>query len=204
MKLIVVLWAAASSVVLAQAPAGWTPYPASVQYSTGTDRETNHSGSASAFVKSLPNEKPAIIGLMQAIKADRFRRKRVRLSGYVRTRSEEARTRLFLQVDGEQRVLGLDAMNERAVKGSSDWKRHEIVLDVPEKAVGIRYGLLMNGSGQAWIDDVKLEFVDTDVRITAPDNGVGGAKERSAEQQAEIIKLYSKQPSRPTNLDFES
>src|SRR5579871_4534974 len=54
-------------------------------YAMTVDRETFHSGKASALVKSAV-EKPDGFGtLMQTFKADEFLGKRVRFSGYVRS-----------------------------------------------------------------------------------------------------------------------
>lgn len=40
------------------------------------------------------------------------------------------------------------------------WTSYEIVLDVPEGASLITFGLLQTGRGQAWVDEIQLEIVD--------------------------------------------
>ena len=61
---------------------------------------------------------------------------------------------------------------------------YEIVLDVPEQADQISFGLLLTGKGQVWMDDLKFEVVGKDVPTTD-----GGLNQRI--------------PKEPTNLDFE-
>ena len=57
-------------------------------------------------------------------------------------------------------------MQNRSVKGNTEWKKYEIVLDVPENAAKLAYGALLSGTGQIWFDDVNFEIVDKSVAIT--------------------------------------
>ena len=75
-------------------------------------------------------------------------------------------------------------MQDRPIKGTSDWKRYEIVLDVPEQAQEIAFGLLLTGGGQVWMDDLKFEVVGKDVATTGPSSTKGAL-------------------AGPTNLNFE-
>ena len=69
-----------------------------------------------------------------------------------------------------------------AITGDTEWTRYEIVLDVPEVATLIAFGVLISGPGDVWIDDLAFDVVDTSVPTT-------GAQQ---------------QPSwEPANLDFE-
>jgi len=92
---------------------------------------------------------------------------------------------LWLRVDGpKSEPLAFDNMQERAIKGDTDWTKYEIVLDVPDHAAEIAFGLLLSGKGQVWMDDLKFEVVGKDV----PTTGKGLEKETVAS---------------PINLDFE-
>jgi hypothetical protein len=61
--------------------------------------------------------------------------------------------------------------------------KYEDVLDVPQESVHIAFGILLSGKGKAWISDVQLEEVQTDVLVTALDMSV-------------------EYPDTPENLDF--
>ena len=98
-------------------------------------------------------------------------------------------------IDGE--LLGFDNMMPRAVKGTTDWKRYEVVLDVLPETVNIFFGTLLSGSGRVWVDDLKLETVGNDspttnqlsaeaMQIESPNRGTKKSESRS-----------------PTNLAFE-
>jgi len=45
-----------------------------------------------------------------------------------------------MRIDGEQRLLAFDIMNDRAVSGTTDWKMYSVVLAVPNDAKNIFLG----------------------------------------------------------------
>jgi hypothetical protein len=96
-----------------------------------------------------------------------------------------------MRIDGENELLGIDKTMEQAVRGTTDWQQPRIVLDVPAESKTIRFAVLVEGSGKAWVDDLKLEVVDPTVPVTNP--SVRVEKEHKAAQ-----------PLRPVNLDFEA
>ena len=49
-------------------------------------------------------------------------------------------------------------------RGTTDWTRYEIVLDVPAEAQRLAFGILLAGGGQVWMDDLKFEVVPTTVK----------------------------------------
>ena len=54
----------------------------------------------------------------------------------------------------------------RPSQGTHDWKRYDLVIDVPEDAVSIRCGLSLSGSGTIWLDGFQFEAVDASVPLT--------------------------------------
>ncbi len=169
-----------------QTPKGWFAAGSRPKdYKMSVDRAIAHSGQASAQLKSIV-AKPAGFGtLMQMCKADAYRGKRVRMSGYARSQDVTAWAGLWLRIDGPNREpLGFDNMEQRPIKGTSDWKKYEIVLDVPASAQEIAFGILLSGAGQVWMDDLDFEVVGTEVPTT-------GSKPKEATTPA------------PTNLNFE-
>ena len=148
------------------------------------DHDTTHNGKGSASLKCIVPKASGFGTLMQTFKADTYRGQRIRMSGYVRSRNVKDWAGLWMRVDGaKDEVLAFDNMQNRAVKGTTDWTRYEIVLDVPETSQQIAFGVLLSGMGQVWLDDVKFETVGKEVPTT-------GSKS-------------SEVPSAPRNLDFE-
>jgi hypothetical protein len=57
-------------------------------------------------------------------------------------------------------------MQQRPIKGTTGWTRCEIVLDVPNNAADLAFGLLLAGDGQVWMDDLRFEVVSSAVPTT--------------------------------------
>src|SRR4030095_6622009 len=66
----------------------------------------------------------------------------------------------------QARMLGFDNMDNRPVKGTTDWTKYELVLDVPEATTMILYGFFVYEKGKAWADDLRFEVVGKDVPST--------------------------------------
>jgi hypothetical protein len=73
-----------------------------------------------------------------------------------------------MRVDAHKtsRPLSFDIMQDRSVKGTSDWNKYEIVLDVPEEAYKIAFGALLSGTGQIWFEKFSFEEVNKSVPVT--------------------------------------
>lgn len=84
--------------------------------------------------------------------------KRIRYSGYIKTEEiTEGFAGLWWRVDGADGVLGFDNMRHRGPKGTTDWKRYEIEMEVHADVVHINFGVLHPGTGIAWFDALKVE-----------------------------------------------
>jgi hypothetical protein len=173
----------------AEPPTGWQMTGSKpADYDTGTDPEATYMGQASVRMKSL---KPAIEGfgsMAQGISASQYQGKRIRFSANVRALDiEDAHggAGLWVRVDKGTAPVAFDNMQKREIKGTSAWRRYDVVLDVPRDATGIFFGILMGGIGTVWVNGAKFEVVDTSVPVT---------------------DLMLKQPSTsdgPTNLEFD-
>jgi hypothetical protein len=158
-------------------PPGGSP-PVSRSLKADLDRGVVHSGSTSAHFNSANLPKDAKVAdnysaISQIFGAEEFRGKRLRFSAYVKADGVDSLSGLWMRVSGmptaEQAydiLLGYDDMNDRHIRGSSDWHTYDVVLDVPDEANVILMGLRFGGEGQVWIDDAKLEIVGDDVPTT--------------------------------------
>lgn len=86
--------------------------------------------------------------------------KKIVFRGSIKTRDVTGMAALWWRADAaEQGGAGaFDNMARRAPKGTTEWKRYEIELEIPEDVVNINYGLLLAGSGTAWYDDLQVEI----------------------------------------------
>jgi tetratricopeptide (TPR) repeat protein len=137
-------------------------------YEIGEDTEVTRTGKPTSFIKAKDSAQGVGFGtMMQQMPPGTYLGKRVRLSGYVKNQDVGNWAGLWMRVDGPAKeLLSFDNMSTRPIKGTSDWKNYEIVLDVPETSVNIAFGILLAGKGQVWLDDLKFEIVGKDVPTT--------------------------------------
>jgi hypothetical protein len=142
-------------------------------YETEIDKGPLPKGAAtSAVLKSVVPQPHGFGTLMQTVKADAFRGKRVRLSSYVRSESVAGWAGLWMRVDGPRSLpLAFDNMQNRPISGTSHWRKCDVVLDVPVSAKGIALGLLLTGAGQVWMDALNITAVDKCVPTTGATRG---------------------------------
>ena len=157
--------------VTIQAPEGWHKNGAKPDsYVVGVDSTQTWGGMPSAYVQSLtPEVEKGFGGMMQTTAADNYVGKRVRLSGWIKTEdANQGGGHLWLRVDGQEQghVLQFDNMDNRAVKGTSDWQEASVVLDVPSGASALAYGFFVSGGGKMWVSGQRMEEVGPDVATT--------------------------------------
>lgn len=184
--------------VVAGMPVGWirTPRGEADRYAMTVDTTVKHGGNASASLSYLCGGTDGFGSLAQSISAEEYLGKRVRLSGWLRTENAEE-AGLWMRLDGVNRLLGFDNMLPRAVKGTTEWKQYEVVLEVPKETVNILFGTLLVGSGRVWVDDMKLETVGKDVPTT---NQLSDEQMKAETPRPDLRRFTAKQPA---NLSFE-
>lgn len=156
-------------------------------YEMGIDRHTVHRGTGSGYLKSAAAETPEQFGtMMQVFRAERYVGQRIRLSAFVKTdQVEPGFAALWMRVDAaDGDVLQFDNMANRPLTGTLDWNHYAIVLDVPESAAQISFGVLLSGSGQIHVDGFAFDEVPDTVPTTH-------------------LQTEEPLPDRPINLSFE-
>ncbi|MCY4095456.1 MAG: hypothetical protein OXG05_10085 [Gammaproteobacteria bacterium] len=129
--------------------------------------------------------------VMQMIDAKPFRGKRLRYTGWARAQSvltdwlrmSTSRAQAWMRVDKSLGTIGfLDSMQDRPIR-SNNWTRFEIVGDVANDAEHLNLGLILQGKGKAWLDDVQIDVLG--------DGGVGNqsASQLSPRQLNNIVAL---------------
>lgn len=161
------------------------------KYDMGIDKGAGQDGKNAATIKSTAKKIKGFGTLMQNCLPDNYLGKRVRMTGLVKTKDVSNWAGLWFRIDekGSNSSLGFDNMKDgkkdRSIKGTTDWTKYEIVLDVPLNSSNLAYGALLVGTGQIWFDNIKFEVVDN----TVPTTGKG--------DEAWMP------PKEPVNLDFE-
>ena len=170
-------------------------------YNVFVDRQVKNGGKASCCIKTVVPKPTQGAMLWQVLSAEEYKGKRLRMSAFVKTDDIKSIPRdggvwLFISTHSDKkRNLTNDSMLTRKILGTTDWTKHALIVDVPESAQLIHFGMAMRGPGQAWFDDFHFQIVGKEVPTTGgeigpSDSGVG-----------EIRKDL---PKRPRNPDFEN
>jgi hypothetical protein len=154
----------------ASVPVGWTLAGSRPQdYEVGTIAAAATSGNARAYLKCVAEQANGFGTLMQEVSADAYHGKRVRLSANAKASDVQGWAGLWMTVDGDgSRPLAFDNMGNRPIKGTTDWKRYEVVLDVADQATAVAFGILLTGKGSVEVDTFRIEVVDASVPTTTP------------------------------------
>ena len=74
-----------------------------------------------------------------------------------------------MRVDKEKEMVAFDNMQNRGIKGTTEWQRCDVVLDVPKDATAIALGILLDGQGEVWLNSTQFEVVGPEVAVTSSD-----------------------------------
>jgi len=116
--------------------------------------------------------------LTQNFNAVQYRSKRMKFSAVIKSEGRQGSVALAMIVSGLCQVFAYDQKDGRNISGIAEWKRAEIVLDVPGDSTGIQFGFIVQGKAEIWVSNVVVE--------ESTDETTG-------------IKLYEDEPQ---NLDF--
>jgi hypothetical protein len=90
----------------------------------------------------------------------------MRLTAYIKSESVGWAGLIWMREEGKSKlnILGFDIMWKKAIKGTTEWPRYSVVLDVPEESIGITFGFyLIEKGGVLWITNVQSQETDDDV-----------------------------------------
>lgn len=202
-----------ASLSLIDLPNGWIKRGSKPDaYEMGIAKGEGYNSKNAATIKSIDKAVDGFGTLMQNCLAGNYVGKRIRMSGYVKTKDVDSSAGLWLRVDAIDStsekdsvasiMLGLSDMP--SIRGNTNWKKYEIVMDVPSHASRLAFGGALNHIGQMWFDNVAFEIVDNTIlttsTITIPDEG---RKSKMTRQQFEENSRSRPSQPLPTNLEFE-
>jgi len=144
------------------------------------DREMRTSGDASALI-SASRESAGYATMFQRASAAPVRGKRVEFSVDLRTRGATRGANLVLRAEDARGITVAfdnmwmsygadhrpDQLLNRGVTGDTEWSTQHVVVDIPDSARVITYGVSLDGGGKVWIDNARIEAVPKDMATTA-------------------------------------
>jgi transcriptional regulator with XRE-family HTH domain len=154
-------------------------------YTIGIDKSTFKTGNSSAFIESIDKKIEGFGTIMQTCSAHEYLGKRIKMTAFIKSENVTGWSGMWLRVDSKEtkKALSFDNMQERPIKGNTEWKQYEIILDVPEESGTLNFGILLSGTGKVWFDNISFEVVDK-------------LQVQTTKNQPVIL-------DKPTNIDFE-
>ncbi|MFI5218795.1 MAG: hypothetical protein ACHQNT_04840 [Bacteroidia bacterium] len=173
-------------------PNGWVKRGDSPEkYDAGIDKGAGQNGKNAATIKSIEKNIEGFGSLVQNFNPSKFLGKKIKLTGYLKSNDVSGSARLWMRID-QPNKYSLENMQDRFIRGNSDWTKCEIVLDVPMDTKNIAFGGLLYGTGQIWFDNLKIEIASNSEKVTG-ELQVGDYE----------YKNTLAQNTEPINLDFE-
>lgn len=163
-----------------QIPKGWFKAGSKPNsYEIGILKKGGKSGENAVYIKSKEKDVEGFGTMMQNFSADKYLGKRLRLSGYIKSKDVIESAGLWMRIDGAgnpPKMLGFDNMHNRPIKGTTNWKKYDVVLDVPSNSKSVNIGVLLSGTGEIWVSNLRFEVVDKNVPTTNLMNNYQQAK----------------------------
>jgi hypothetical protein len=83
---------------------------------------------------------------------------RVHYSGWIKTKNISGDAGLWWRVDGRSgTVLAFNNMYDSLVNGTRDWQQYSFDIPVADSAVDVVFGVILEGTGEAWYDDLAID-----------------------------------------------
>lgn len=170
-----------------EVPPGWHSPTVKYGYTAALSKEKPKQGKQCVRLSGGPTGGAGAFGnVMQTFDATPLRGKRVRFRGAVRVEGD-ATASLWMRVDRPEKKLGFfENMQDRPIT-STAWTYYEITGDVADDAEVVNIGMMLNGEGKAWLDDVTVQTVAPLVLRAGPPRAV---TPRGLENLAAFTRLF--------------
>lgn len=132
-----------------------------------------HNGKSVFYLRSTTKIDSGFGNIIKNIYPADYFEKRIKLTGNIKVNSIYGYAGMWMRVDGGDTgksyfgsTLSFDNMENRLITETTNWKKYEIVLDVPKESRMIFYGFYLSGSGEVSISDFTVTVVGNDVPTT--------------------------------------
>ncbi|QNM84520.1 hypothetical protein H9W90_09960 [Polaribacter pectinis] len=159
-------------------------------YIISFDNSIFQNGEKSSYIESIEPEINGFGTLMQTCNAKEYLGKKVKMSGFIKTENISDWVGMWLRIDPIKSPSSeyFDNMRDKQIKGTTNWTKYEIILDIPTNSNSMNFGVLIYGTGKVWFDNLSFEIV---------------GKSTEKFNDSLNIGISNKLLPKPTNLDFE-
>jgi len=151
-----------------QLPDSWIKW-GYADYNLKADSVTKHSGKISMIIEPSGNPENNSFGCIAYSIPSIYEGKKIELKAYMKLENvTDEPVGLMLRIDGPTGPLQFDNMQQKNIKGTSDWKEYSVILPLPEDAKTIFIGAILAGKGKLWVDDFQLLIDGVDISKAKP------------------------------------
>src|SRR5262249_52952838 len=133
-------------------PSGWFGGPRETIF---VDKDVVHSGRWSARLERTETSSAAVSTLTKWIPVD-FAGKTIEWRGFLRSEDVSGFMGLWMREDVNGNTLAFASMQPLKIKGTNDWTEYSLALPVHLAAEQLYFGVLIDGTGKVWADDLRL------------------------------------------------
>ncbi|RYF17855.1 MAG: peptidase S41, partial [Flavobacteriales bacterium] len=138
-------------------PTGWLYKPLNSS-NFKLDKSIKKEGNYSLLIESTSTSN--ILRTIENVIAVKQDGKLIEIKGFVKTdKINNGFAGLILKLEGGNKILGYNNVQEQPISGTNDWKEYSISLPYTNQAEKIRFGGVFIGSGKVWFDDFRL-YID--------------------------------------------
>jgi C-terminal processing protease CtpA/Prc len=149
------------------APRGWGGGPPGTIHFDG---ETVHGGHGAVRLERDADSPGEFTTITKRIPVD-FAGEWIEFRGFLRTEGVTGYAGLWMREDGRGGAVQFDNMQDRGVKGDTEWTEYTIRLPLDDRGVELYFGVLVAGEGTVWADDLQL-LVDGKPVAEAPERSI--------------------------------
>lgn len=125
-----------------------------------------HSGKSSMLFScdSLTDGSKKYDGVvMQSISPVAYLNKKVKFTAYARSeyKGGVGASFLWIKIYRANKLFNLYPIEKPILINSTEWNKYEVVAEIPNDAIEIKYGIVLESSGKVWIDDAEFDNVGT-------------------------------------------
>jgi hypothetical protein len=146
-------------------PEGWfsIQHAGDLSYTFRLDGAVRHGGARSVRIDNVGPE--PFGSIYQHVPASQYVGRRLRFSAWLRTADARGSVTggggvLLIQAMQGGAPLAWNHMRDTPVRGTQEWARYSLELDVPAAADQVEVGAMLHGPGTLWLDDAELEVVE--------------------------------------------
>ncbi len=140
-----------------------------VNFSYAIDSTKKHSGLSALKITGKQTAKTDFMPFSQVVEISANKLENIKLSAFIKTEALKGNAALWCQVwDKNNKQVGFQnsEMQDKFVKGDTDWKKYSITLTIDTNVKKLVIGGYVSGDGTAWFDDFNLQKSTEDTATT--------------------------------------